>query len=476
MKTPISATICLAAMLLGSHASAQPLDVNVSPTMQLIQQGSVEDLQKAIAEGFDVNQVGEHGATPLLLATANRRLDMMHVLLQHGANVHYDQSMGVTALSIACMYDDWTMIDLLLTYGANADFCASNGETILAVCCSKGAVNAVQMLLTKQPKINTRDHKGVSPLLIAVLNEQENCLDITRMLLEKGADANFAMPDGFSPLMGAVQLNNMQKALLLLEHGANVNARQDNGEGPSALSIAVALGHTDMVSLLLANKADTSVGVNPNSSLLSFTAMLARADYLELLLKNGANAAETDPHSSASLLHLTASGNALIVDSIKLMGANSLLPVHQAKMDAAHACEVLLQYGAQVNAADKNGTTPAMIAAMDGSPDTLKVLIDHGANLNMTDSNGRTPLILAVLSPEEKADISLSQAHPDMVSRIKPLVVDGMTRYPNVKETVRLLLNSGADVTVKDNSGKCARDYVTDAEILQLLNQPEANK
>lgn len=463
-----------AALLLAAVPSyaQQPTSPVVSPLMEMMQKGTPSELKTQIADGFDVNKCDADGNSPLLLAAANRRSDLMYVLLENGADPNFVKEPGVTALGIACMFDDWSMIDLLITHGADVNYCAPNGESTLSMACAQSAVNAVQMLLAANAKIDVRDEKGITPLLHTVMHNTENSLSIARMLLEKGANVNFGMPNGFTPLMGAVQMNDMDIALLLLEHGADVNVRQT--AGPSALSIAVALGHAEMAGLLLANKADISVGINAHTSLIAYASMLARADVMEQLLKHGANADTRDARSNATPLHVTATGNELMIDSIKLMGAASLLAAHESKMDAPMACQALIDAGADVNAIDNDGTTPAMIAAMDGSPDTLKVLIDNGANLNMIDAAGRTPLILAVLSPEAKAAVSLSHVTPVVADQVMPHVTESMSEYPDVINTVKMLLNAGVDITVKDKSGKTARDYATDPEVIRLLDEAAA--
>ncbi len=476
MKPRFKAIMMCAAMLTAAlpAQAQQETALLTSPIMELMQKGTSAELKSKIAEGFDVNKCDEEGNSPLLLAAVNRRSDLMYVLLENGADVNFVKEPGVTALGIACMFDDWSMVDLLITHGADVNYCAPNGESTLSMACAQGAVNAVQMLLAAKATPDVRDAKGITPLLHAVMHNTENSLSIALMLLEKGAKPDFAMPNGFTPLMGAVQMNDMDIARLLIEHGANVNARQNAGRGPSALSIAVALGHSEMVELLTDNKADLSVGINPQTSLIAYACMLARADVMEPLLKHGANANTRDTRSNATPLHITATGNELMIDSIKLMGAEALLSQHESKMDAVWACQVLIDNGADVNAVDKDGTTPAMIAAMDGCPETLQVLINKGADLNMTDHAGRTPLILAVLSPEAKADISLAHVTPVAADQVKPHVIQSMSEYPDVVNTVKLLLKSGVDINAKDKDGKTARDYATDAEVIRLLDEAAA--
>lgn len=475
MKPRISAIMSYAALMLAATPvySQQTAEAKPSPLAELIQKSTSVELKELIASGLNVNSVDPQGNTMLLLAAAAQRSDLMYVLLEAGANPNYVQEPGITALGIACIFDDWSMVDLLITHGADVNYCAPNGESTLSMACAQGAVNAAQMLLAAGAKTDVRDAKGVTPLLHAVMNISDNGIQIAQMLLEKDADVNFGMPNGFTPLMGAVQLNDEAKVQMMLEKGADVNARQAT-TGTAAISIAVALGHQDMVALLLEHNADISAGINKRTSLLSYSSTLARADIMELLLKKGASANTKDAASLATPLHITATGNALIKNSLKLMGADNLIPQHESKMDAPRACRVLIENGAMVDAEDLDGVTPLMIAAMDGSVETAKVLITGKANVNHTDSKGRTPLIHAVLPVSAKADISLSNVSAATAAKLKPAVEKGLTDYADVVGTVKLLLEAGADVTIKDAAGKTARDYAVDEEVIKLLEAATA--
>lgn len=444
-----------------------------SDLVTLIANITQEELQQKIDAGeFDANSCDKDNNSVLMIAAVNRRTDLMYVLLKNGANVNFEKESGITPMTIACIYDDWSMIDLLISYGADVNYCAANGESTLSIACAQGAVNAVHMLLVNKANPNTVDARGLTPLLHAILHRVDGNAEVVRLLLEYKADANMSTPAGFSPLMAASQNNDTEIAQLLLDNGAQVNALQKIGS--AALSIAVALGHTDMVELLLNNKADVNVGINPRTSLLGYASMLARADIMELLLSHGANGDTRDAASQSTPLHVTATGNELMADSLKLMGAGDLLGSHESHMDAPAACRALLKHGANVDATDKNGTTPLMIAAMDGSVDTLKVLLEYKANINATDAAGRTPLILAVLSAEDKATVSLADVSPTAAEKIRPTVIKSMTEYPDVVGTVRVLLENGADLTVKDKNGKTAKDYATDPEVIKLLDAASA--
>ncbi|XP_033103548.1 cyclin-dependent kinase 4 inhibitor C-like [Anneissia japonica] len=76
------------------------------------------------------------------------------------------------------------------------------------------------------------------------------------------------------------------------------------------------------------------------------------------------------------------------------------IPLHQAAREGATATlELMLQFGANVNAQDKNGDTPAHLAARKGYLEAFKIL-NPLADMTIRNHNGDTPLSIADRHPE----------------------------------------------------------------------------
>src|SRR5579872_1425263 len=87
---------------------------------------------------------------------------------------------------------------------------------------------AVKRLLVSGVSADSRDGDGVPALMSAVLFARADCV---RLLLDRGADPEAATKTGATALMWAVP--NLEKVKLLVDHGANVNARSNNlGQTP----------------------------------------------------------------------------------------------------------------------------------------------------------------------------------------------------------------------------------------------------
>jgi tankyrase len=109
----------------------------------------------------------------------------------------------------------------------------------------------------------------------------------------------------------------------------------------------------------------------------------------------------------------------------------------------------LLKSGADIHATDKNGVTALHHAVRFRSPIAVKTLIERGANVNQVcRRSGSTPLHRAVTST----------GAPHTAGK-----------QAEARAIVKLLLAAGADPCMRNKRGKTPSDYVTDKEILALL-------
>ena len=93
-------------------------------------------------------------------------------------------------------------------------------------------------------------------------------------------------------------------------------------------------------------------------------------------------------------------------------------PLHFATEHAdEEVSELLLQYGADVDAVDVNEWTPLHRAAKEGHDKVCKVLLCYGANVEAVDVYDRTPFRLATVNGHHKASNLLIQHYRSLKSR-----------------------------------------------------------
>jgi predicted enzyme related to lactoylglutathione lyase len=111
-----------------------------------------------------------------------------------------------------------------------------------------GHAGAVSYLLKHKPNVNDRAQAqgGVTPLGSAAAANQNG---ICALLIEHGADVNARQEGGFAPLHAAAQNGNLTLVKLLLAAGADKSAR--TSEGKLARDFALAGGHAEAAALLV---------------------------------------------------------------------------------------------------------------------------------------------------------------------------------------------------------------------------------
>src|SRR5215472_3429633 len=229
----------------------------------------------------------------------------------------------------------------------------ADGTTSLHYAVRNDDAPLVDRLIRAGADVKAANRYGITPLYLASVNG--NAAIIER-LLKAGADANAVSNEGETALMTASRTGNVNAVKVLLAHGADVNAKE-SWHGETALMWAVAQKHAAVAKELLAKGADVN----------------ARSTANKWERQNSAEPRE------------------------KWLPLGGLTPLEFAARQGCVDCvPVLLQGGADINAADPDGITPLLSAVINGHYDLANLLLEKGANPNVPDRTGRTPLYSAV--------------------------------------------------------------------------------
>uniref|UniRef100_A0A8K9UKQ6 Retinoic acid induced 14 n=1 Tax=Oncorhynchus mykiss TaxID=8022 RepID=A0A8K9UKQ6_ONCMY len=190
-------------------------------------------------------------------------------------------------------------------------------------------------------------------------------------------------------LMVAVEHGEVEKvASLLTKKGASVFKL--DSEGKSALHVAATRGQTECLAVMLAHGADTSV---IDASGYHIFQINHHSDK-EIIWSYRCRPKPVFSHQSKCVLDtLDCSGKTALHHAGKTCPL--LLSARHAHADV---CSSLLDWGADVNACDKNGRTAVMLASESSSMSVVEVLVQRGAVLQAVDSLGHDVLHYAKLS------------------------------------------------------------------------------
>ncbi len=247
-----------------------------------------------------------------------------------------------------------------------------------------GNIEAVKQHLAQGVDINAKDSTfGSTALSSAALFGHT---EIVALLLEAGADVNARNRDGGTPLHSAAFLGQYETAKLLLENDANINIKNWDGGTPWDATTAdwettrfiagflkirvnrekVEVGRAKVVKLFRQHGPTTNIESEDDA----LCGAIRNGDFRtvkELLAKG------TDVNTWDNEFGVTALSWAALLDEVKI-------------------AKFLIENGADVNVKSRDGSTPLHSAAFLGRAEIAELLIQKGADVNPANYKGETPL------------------------------------------------------------------------------------
>ena len=454
---------------------------------------SLEMVSLLIDSGSEVHGLAERDETPLHSAAAtNPDPRVADLLLDNGAQLHAETRNGRTPLLMAVISNrQAAVVEFLLDQGAGTEGEDESGFTLLHLAAFSGASHMVRLLLERGFDPNAKDDEGSGPPLFQAAMSGDPL--VVKALLEYGADVH--LRDGFwgrTPLHVAVSHMTtgyakgtaIELAQLLLDQGADIRAQDHEGETPLHLAVTykedddgfhelvAMLGSerppieaTDVVGFLLDRGADIKALSNGRETPLHRAAAGSRKpDVVRLLLSRGSDVRAYNSRGESACQVASRMGWLVDTDVMpELCGEfgiwltngfwrDATIPDIQRELDA----------GADINAQDGKGETPLYkVVAWNPYPDTVvEFLLDQGADPNIAERHfGWSPLHKAAEKGHLVSVAVLLGRGADLHAKsgYGYTALHRASQFASSAEgleTVRLLLNWGAELDVRSDSGK----------------------
>jgi ankyrin repeat protein len=275
-----------------------------------------------------------------------------------------------------------------------------------------GTADQLRRLLAASPGlVNATDAAGSTLLHHAAAFGTAQTM---MLLLDSGANSNAKNSLGSTPLHWAI--TTKEKVRLLLSRGGQVNVKQAEGRTPlyQAATVERAVG---TVRLLLEHAADPNLATTNGRTPLMAASFRGDVEVMRLLLEAKAQIDARTGAGETALMFAASAGNA---DAVRL----------------------LLERGADARAKTNRNETALGNAATAGNAKVVRMLLDRGADVNIRNLRGYSPLMFAASSDTTQTAV------------------------------VRMLIDKGADTSFIADFDESARDLAIkrgDTRVARLL-------
>lgn len=265
-------------------------------------------------------------------------------------------------------------------------------------------------------------------------------------LLSQGFEVDSKDREGVTPLRHAAESSKEVTFQMLIQKGANASLKDNKGS--SLLHRAAIGGNTSIINkpLLLGLEIDTRSddGFTP----LMAAALVGKQSAFKMLLRHEANVSLKD-NKGVCLLHWAVQGEDTCI------------------------INTMLSLGLETDSRNNDGVTPLLRAALTGKQSAFQLLIQNGADLTLEDNNGCSLLHKATQGGTDTSIVNeLSSLGLERDSRnnhgVTPLMAAACC---GKQSSFELLLQHGADASLKDNLGNCLLHWAAQGRDTSIINK-----
>ena len=346
---------------------------------------------------------------------------------------------------------------LLREQGFNAN-CTSNGPFMpLHVAAYTGNVKAIQCLINHGADVMARNTRGLILLHRAAVNSNEYRVP---RLIKRSVDMKRPSPKwDITPLHCAVKHGSKEVFQCLLEHGADVMARDTDNETP--LHWSAKKGNKEVIQCLIEHGADVMARDKQDMTPFHNAVKHGSKEVVQCLIEHGADVMVKDRLGYTPLHDAVKYGRKEIVQCLIEHRADVIARNLKGTYPWTIACRCEKQYceimaevldGVDLKQKLSKGMSLLHLSCLSGSICSANYLLKNGIDVNCRDDNNLTPLFVMCMNHQDftRVPFGLAREGGEVLHNFNMLHMCEEV-YKNT-QIMKLLVDSGADVNHRDKT------------------------
>ncbi|KAJ7726445.1 ankyrin repeat-containing domain protein, partial [Mycena maculata] len=378
-------------------------------------------LQTAAYKGFtqivgllldkEANLYPDTHATPLYLACLKGHMEVVQMLLEHGAIASAPEEEVHLVLDQVIKEGHIDILCLLLNNGVDANTTSNSFSSALHTACSFNQRQIIELLLSNGADINAvgGKYEGLLPAASA-----GGMLDIVQLFVDKGLDVNQIEGGKYSALQASSEAGHPEVVCFLLEKAAEVNTQGEIfGSALHAVSAPMPwsplkpetyIAHLmDIAHLLLNNGADINTVGGKYGGLLPAASAGGMLEIVQLLVNKGLDANRIEAGKYSPLQAASEAGHPEVVHFLLESGAKvnaqggkfgsllqaaaaaqpNLLEISRFIESQTKVISLLLASGADPSSTGGKFGSALCATSIGGHHEIVTILLDHGTDVNL---------------------------------------------------------------------------------------------
>ncbi|KAJ6193299.1 ankyrin repeat-containing domain protein [Bipolaris maydis] len=426
-----------------------------SPLSAAASQNYLDFVQLFLANGGDIGFVMENGSTALISAmNKTTSPKCVEVMLSAKGDPNAKNGEGTTPLFQAIQANRIDLMTVLLDHGANPNLPGPKHPLWPSTYKPK----ALQLLLQRGA-----DHKK-TPGVMELASSLKK-LESIKILMEAGVSPNVRKDNVYTPLCSAIRDNSPEIVTYLLEHGADPNFNA--AEYPAFKCITHK--RTQFLPQLVAAGAD----LNKPKGIIETAVKFDDKDAMIYLLDHGVSPNDRTPEGCTALTTAIRENRGELVDILLQRGADPAIRGEDWPLCMAVKRPEILKklLAATPNPRAFRGVVEMAVVA--NQLESIKLLLDAGVSVEDKNCGVFSPLTTAIREERKvivRYLLDVANADPNAPGEHLP-IVKALRRYSGDTEIIQMLLTRGADINKMHRGWNAILQAVEngDAEILKLL-------